>query len=97
NIGRLLSATRNPVFGAWASKEIATGSWPTEMPFEVKNYHLGRALYVLPTNNTLLLRHADALERAGKPQAAAVETRILHRAFGETSTSQAPGAETLLP
>ncbi|MDP1614098.1 MAG: Wzy polymerase domain-containing protein [Sulfuritalea sp.] len=82
DLGALLSAAKHPIFGAWASAQIA--SYPSfhGITPQRQNWHATRALFVLPLPKPALLRHTDALEREGKSAEAAVEQRVTRRVFG---------------
>lgn len=75
-IERLLDAAQHPVFGAWASAEIARKSWSGAIAPELQDFHASRALYVSPYYGAVLLRHVDALKRAGRYTAADKESLI---------------------
>lgn len=78
----LLASAAHPVFGLWASKEIARRAESVGLAPQQQDWHERRALYALPLAKILVLKHADKLEKSGKPDAAAAERRITRRVFG---------------
>ena len=83
DVSRLLAAAKHPVFGAWASTEIAGRFWPTGIASQTQDEHASQAQFVAPLKKAALLRYADSLARSGKPAAAATELRIARRVFGD--------------
>lgn len=81
-IAPLLAAAAHPVFGAWASAEIAGNTWMTGITRQEQDAHARRALFVSPMKKAALLRHLEALKVDGKRADAATERRILERVFG---------------
>lgn len=81
-VSHLLVAAEHPVFGAWASTEIAGNSWPNGVSPEAQDTHSMRAFFVSPLSKAALLRHVSALISSRKPVEAATEQRIVRRVFG---------------
>lgn len=81
-ISDLLDVAEHPIFGAWASTEIAGNSWPTGITQQSLDEHTLRALFVSPLKKTALARHIGNLKNNGKSVEAATEQRIARRVFG---------------
>lgn len=91
-IGLLLDAAAHPVFGAWASTEIAGDSWPTDITSQVQDEHSRRALFVSPLKKTALLWYVETLKNEGKSAEAGTELRAIRRVFGNDGTGSAHAA-----
>ncbi|MDP2133451.1 MAG: Wzy polymerase domain-containing protein [Sulfuritalea sp.] len=81
-IAPLLAAAAHPVFGAWASTEIAGNAWTTGISRQEQGAHARRALFVSPVNKAALLLHLETLNADGMRAEATTEKRILERVFG---------------
>lgn len=81
-IGLLLTAAGHPVFGAWASTEIAGNAWPTGVTPQAQDEHSMRALFVSPLKKAVFLRYVEILKRDGNSAESAAEERVAQRVFG---------------
>lgn len=82
DVGRLLAAADHPIFGPWASTEIARQPASAGIAPQQQDLHAMRALYAIPLAKAAVSRHADILERSGKSTEAAAERRVARRVFG---------------
>ncbi|MDZ4253732.1 MAG: Wzy polymerase domain-containing protein [Sulfuritalea sp.] len=82
NAGQLMAAADHPIFGAWASTEIARQPASAGIVPQQQDWHARRALFAIPLAKAAVVRHAEILERSGKSAEAATERRVARRVFG---------------
>ena len=81
DVEMLLAAADHPIFGPWASTEIARQPASAGIPRQQLDLHAMRALYAIPLAKAAVVRHAEMLEQSGKSSEAAAERRITRRVF----------------
>lgn len=88
----LIAETSHPLFGAYASSELAAYLPPSDRFIQFQFKHLQRALYVAPLPTVVPHRYAAVLEKLGRSREAEIEKLIADRQI--SGMRAAPGVKS---